>query len=197
MKKIVIALALVLGLQSAPAQITNINIGTNPNDGTGDPLRTAFTKINSNIAYIEAQVTNAATGTNVGLLNGTNAWAGSGSNYFAGPLVATNASNVVSGKISGNGGGLTNLPTTAMPALGTNAAQSIAVLNMNLQTGLGDPFAAELNAVAAFTNQVGISFANYLSSSMVPYLWVATARQRANGIQCSSRRQMCPELFLS
>jgi len=25
-----------------------INIGTTPNDGTGDPLRTAFTKVNEN-----------------------------------------------------------------------------------------------------------------------------------------------------
>lgn len=29
-----------------------INIGTAPNDGTGDPLRTAFTKCNSNFAEV-------------------------------------------------------------------------------------------------------------------------------------------------
>lgn len=28
-----------------------INIGTAPNDGTGDPLRTAFSKTNANFAY--------------------------------------------------------------------------------------------------------------------------------------------------
>ena len=28
-----------------------INIGSSANDGTGDPLRTAFTKINENIPY--------------------------------------------------------------------------------------------------------------------------------------------------
>ena len=30
----------------------NVNIGTNPGDGTGDPLRTAFTTINNNFANI-------------------------------------------------------------------------------------------------------------------------------------------------
>ena len=33
------------------AQLT-INIGTNANDGTGDPLRTAFDKINANFAEL-------------------------------------------------------------------------------------------------------------------------------------------------
>jgi hypothetical protein len=32
--------------------IQTINIGTVPNDGTGDPLRTAFTKINSNFSEL-------------------------------------------------------------------------------------------------------------------------------------------------
>ena len=30
----------------------NINIGTNANDGTGDPLRTAFNKINANFSEL-------------------------------------------------------------------------------------------------------------------------------------------------
>lgn len=30
----------------------NVNVGTNPGDGTGDPLRTAFTTINNNFANI-------------------------------------------------------------------------------------------------------------------------------------------------
>lgn len=31
----------------------NVNIGTNPGDGTGDPLYTAFSKINQNFANIQ------------------------------------------------------------------------------------------------------------------------------------------------
>ena len=41
-----------------------INIGALPNDGTGDPLRTAFQKINNNFTYLErtsTNITNAVT----------------------------------------------------------------------------------------------------------------------------------------
>jgi hypothetical protein len=31
---------------------SNVNVGSAPNDGTGDPLRTSFTKINENFQYI-------------------------------------------------------------------------------------------------------------------------------------------------
>jgi hypothetical protein len=31
---------------------SNVNVGAAPNDGTGDPLRTSFTKINENFQYI-------------------------------------------------------------------------------------------------------------------------------------------------
>jgi hypothetical protein len=36
----------------------NINIGSNPNAGNGDPLRTAFTKINYNFTELYANVAN-------------------------------------------------------------------------------------------------------------------------------------------
>ena len=34
--------------------LTNVNIGTAPNDGTGDPLRNAFNTINANFANLAA-----------------------------------------------------------------------------------------------------------------------------------------------
>lgn len=34
----------------------NVNIGTAPNDGTGDPLRTSFNKINENFNYINEKI---------------------------------------------------------------------------------------------------------------------------------------------
>ena len=37
---------------SASAQVTNVGTGTTKNDNTGDPLRTAFTKLNNNDNYI-------------------------------------------------------------------------------------------------------------------------------------------------
>ena len=36
--------------------ISNINIGSSPNKGDGDPLRTAFTKINSNFSEVNTRL---------------------------------------------------------------------------------------------------------------------------------------------
>lgn len=35
---------------------SNVNVGTSPNDGTGDPLRTSFIKINENFQYINTKI---------------------------------------------------------------------------------------------------------------------------------------------
>lgn len=35
-----------------------INVGTSPNDGEGDPLRTAFTKVNNNFTWMQQTSTN-------------------------------------------------------------------------------------------------------------------------------------------
>jgi len=36
--------------------LSNVNIGTGPGIGDGDPLRTAFTKINNNFALVQTNV---------------------------------------------------------------------------------------------------------------------------------------------
>lgn len=54
MKKLLIPL-LFLSVISY-GQIQTINIGTTPNDATGDPLRTAMTKINQNFTYTLTQL---------------------------------------------------------------------------------------------------------------------------------------------
>jgi len=46
--------------------IQSINLGLYPNDGTGDDLRTAFVKVNSNFTSIYTQLTNL-NGQNLGL----------------------------------------------------------------------------------------------------------------------------------
>ena len=38
------------------SNFSNVNVGTVPNDGTGDPLRTSFTKINENFQYINEKL---------------------------------------------------------------------------------------------------------------------------------------------
>jgi len=50
MKKLLILILFFISLASY-SQIQNIGVGTIPNDGTGDPLRTAFIKVNNNFAY--------------------------------------------------------------------------------------------------------------------------------------------------
>lgn len=42
--------------RNASVSLTDVNIGSAPNDGTGDPLRTAFGKINANNALIESAI---------------------------------------------------------------------------------------------------------------------------------------------
>lgn len=42
-----------------PFTFSNINVGASPNDGTGDPLRTAFQKTNDNFSTMSSGVANA------------------------------------------------------------------------------------------------------------------------------------------
>jgi len=57
MKKITSGfLTLLLSCIFATAQISSINVGTTPNDKTGDPLRTAFQKINTNFNVVTNQI---------------------------------------------------------------------------------------------------------------------------------------------
>src|SRR6056300_1312667 len=50
--------------------IQTINIGTNPNDGTGDDLRTAFDKVNDNFAELLAVGGETNTASNLGIGEG-------------------------------------------------------------------------------------------------------------------------------
>ncbi len=73
--------------------------------------------------------------TNVALLNAHQAFAGS--NRFAGALTATNASNVLAGRFSGDGAGLTNLNGLALLAgsVSTTSLQNNAVTSAKVAGG--------------------------------------------------------------
>lgn len=43
-----------------------INVGTSPNDGTGDPIRTAYIKCNDNFAEVYSRVQTAAPTSSIG-----------------------------------------------------------------------------------------------------------------------------------
>lgn len=72
MKKLLFLLVIITACQrdivpvksrSASVALTDVNIGTTANDGTGDPLRTAFQKVNANNALIEAAIATMSTTT--------------------------------------------------------------------------------------------------------------------------------------
>lgn len=115
--------------------IQSINLGTYPNDGTGDDLRTAFTKVNSNFTSLYTQLTN---------LNGQNIGSGAGifSNDTAGimsfkSITGSNGITVTSTgttvNIAAPNPPLTVLQQDASPTLGGN-------LNLNTHNivGVGD-----------------------------------------------------------
>lgn len=61
--------ALILTSFAGMAQIQDINIGTTPNDRTGDPIRTAFNKANLNFDYLDAKATASGTDTYTATIN--------------------------------------------------------------------------------------------------------------------------------
>ena len=71
------------------SQFTSINVGSSPNDGTGDNLRAAFTKVNQNFANIARIGIGAANVVTTGVVNINN---------------QTNATNIISGALTVAGG---------------------------------------------------------------------------------------------
>jgi hypothetical protein len=63
-------------------------------------------------ASVTGNIADAQLSANVALLNGTNSF--TGTNNFAGTLLATNANNVISGTFTGSGAGLANVPAAAI-----------------------------------------------------------------------------------
>jgi hypothetical protein len=93
MKRIVNILIFILFANGLFAQKQTINIGTSANDGTGDPLRTAFTKINENftevydsIPYMREVIGDTATAVRA-LLRSENTWPSDSLNYASKSMV--------------------------------------------------------------------------------------------------------------
>lgn len=109
-----------------------INIGTYANDGTGDDLRTAFTKVNENFALINSElgVTNAA---NIGI-TGEGIYAGKVDNALQfKKITGTGGITVTSTSDNINIAGLSSIQGDTNPTLGAD-------LNLNGHNivGLGD-----------------------------------------------------------
>jgi hypothetical protein len=141
------------------AQITNVNIGTAANSGNGDPLRTAFIKLNENDNFL-------ATNKVVAAINADNATTATNlagnvtiNDQFGNLLVylqSTITTNVDHGSsnIVGAGFGLTNINT-------------LFVFDGNTNPSDADPWAA-LNA---WTNNAGYGVVDAVVSSPDQYSW--------------------------
>lgn len=138
MNKLFCLLLLLCGA-GAQAQITNVNVGTLPNDTTGDPARTAFQKLNANDNFLQATkqtgsqtLTNLSNGDGSGLsIPGTNVsgtvnirtnqsaldWqvynAPSTLGFPLG-IKDENGASMVNGTVTGNAIGVTNLSASAL-----------------------------------------------------------------------------------
>ena len=56
-----------------------INVGTSPNDGTGDPLRTAYTKCNENFSELYSRLQSLPPPTPIGSVGDKAGWIAVGS----------------------------------------------------------------------------------------------------------------------
>ena len=110
------------------------NISITGNAATATTAAVAGASVNANYATASGTATTATNlignvadaqlSTNIARLNGTNTF--TGTNAFAGVVIATNANNIIAGVFSGNGAALTNL----------NTAQFTGVVLTNNQAGV-------------------------------------------------------------
>lgn len=107
MKKLFASILILLLAFSGFAQITNINTGVTPDDNTGDPLWTAFTKVNSNFLYLSMEIINLEANTNFAAISATS-------------LIVTNLQIV---------GGSTNLGVQASVSITTGSIVSTNTLS--------------------------------------------------------------------
>lgn len=112
--------------------IETINLGNYANDGTGDDLRTAFTKVNANFAFLDAEAA-INNGENLGAGFGIFKQASGASLQFKGLTSGDSSVVFTSSADSINLAAKTNLSTDPAPALGAN-------LNLNGRNiyGTGD-----------------------------------------------------------
>jgi hypothetical protein len=120
MKRQILFLFLLLTL-AAGAALYSVNTGTTANDGTGDKLRTAFGKLNTNDTLLQAEIASAsnsisllAVGNDTTTSNGVMAELVTASNALRGYWVAadTVTSNALYGLIGEGGATLTQVTNT-------------------------------------------------------------------------------------
>jgi hypothetical protein len=77
-----------------------INVGTSPNDGLGDAIRTAYQKCNSNFGELYSRVQDTAPTTNTGSIGDAAGMIAYDSTYFYVCIADYDGSTVIWGRIS-------------------------------------------------------------------------------------------------
>ena len=152
-----------------------INIGTAANDGTGDPLRTAFTKTNANFTEIyNAGLIPSQTGNNARYLSTDGAilsWAvpfsGSYADLTNKPTLFSGSYNDLTNKptlFSGSYNDLTNKPT--IPETNTNTHGGSAAIVVGQQNATRDNLTVRIvnNTISHANNSLDVEF-KYSDSS--------------------------------
>lgn len=132
-----------------------INLGATPNDGTGDPLRTAFTKINSNFTEIYGNVasssyrfTNNTMSTTAGNIE---------IDSFSGNTNVNDSLNVignqrVTGNLTVNGSLIANISgNLAAETLSSSGPATLNSLNVTTTSSLGQATAVNLQVLDTLT----------------------------------------------
>lgn len=109
--------------------IEPINLGNYANDGTGDDLRTAFTKVNANFAFLDAEAA-INNGENLGSGTGLFAQASGAKLQFKGLTSTDTSVTITQNSTSVDLAAKTRLNTDPTPTLGAN-------LNLNSRNIVG------------------------------------------------------------
>lgn len=105
--------------------INNINIGAIANDGTGDPIRTAFDTVNDNFAFVQAGLFAGTESSIISALSVTGGYLYS--NSYVRAMTYVNANSIVGNTITSNG----NLTVTQDGALIIGNVSIIGNLNVS------------------------------------------------------------------
>ena len=153
--------------------VSNVNVGTYPNDGQGDPLRTAFIRINKNFTNVYAYANLAYYSGLGGGGNVTNVTNFYGAGGFEG------WSNISTTNLSILANKLANITPTNLGAL-ANALANVAAVNLGaLNNALAN---VNYTALPNFTNAFNTLTANANSSNVaVGLVSNLTANGTANG----------------
>jgi hypothetical protein len=153
-----------------------INLGTTANDGSGDPLRTAFTKINANFTDLYTQITTLGTGTSQ-LVNGSYSLQLGTDGTLNLPL-SVNGQGVIqtpgSYYLDANGAvyGLGSNGTFTLPTGGiiTDSNNYLTTLNLYVQGSLKgvDGSTGSTGQVLTRQSNGGVAWGNISASSILP-----------------------------